>query len=136
MAKDLQPEDCEFHFDASGDQPMSLDEVLGDRDLCVAFDYEPRDDEDMVREGYWPHAFSRGEADTEWEEITHLLLSKAETDWLLDACVEHIKPQPPRAFRVKTNVGAWSGLFNSGSDAVIDALSRGASYASALRMAA
>ncbi|WP_310625774.1 hypothetical protein [Limnohabitans sp.] len=133
MANDLQPEDYEHHFDASGNQPISLDEVVGDRDLCIAFDYEPRDDGDMVREGYWPHLFAKSATDTEWEEITHLLLSRAEEKWLLDACVEHNKP---RTFRVRTNVGSWNGIFASGSDAVIDALSRGASYASALRMAA
>lgn len=75
----IQPSDYQFSFEASF--AMSFDEVLGERELCVAFDYEPEDKHDMIREGIWVEVFAKHDGDTEWENISHLVEPKEMKDF-------------------------------------------------------
>ena len=83
-----QPSDYEFSFDA--DFPLSFDEVLGERQLCVSFDYEPEDNNDMIREGIWVEVFAKHDGDTEWENISHLVEQK-EMRYFEEQCYAHLE---------------------------------------------
>jgi hypothetical protein len=83
-----QPSDYEFFFEA--DFPLSFDEVLGERQLCVAFDYEPEDKHDMIREGIWVEVFAKHDGDTEWENISHLVEPKEMKDFE-EQCYAHLE---------------------------------------------
>ena len=84
-----QPKDYEFCF-----TPFcwisSFDEVLGDREFVVAFDYEERDDHDMITEGIHMAVFAKHEGDTAYEEITHLLSDEEEADFIKE-CFNHLE---------------------------------------------
>lgn len=84
-----KPSDYEFSFDCDC-WPISFDEVLGERKLCIAFDYEPEDNGDMIREGIWMAVFARHDGNEEWEDITHLVEAKEHADFV-QQCYDYLK---------------------------------------------
>lgn len=84
-----QPKNYEFSFTPDV-WPLSFDEVLGERELCIAFDFEPGSDADMIREGIWMGVFARHEGDDEWEEISHLCSKKEHADFV-NQCYDYLK---------------------------------------------
>ncbi len=83
----MQPEDFEFSFEYDN-YPSSFDEVIGGRQLILAFDYTPRDDADMVSEGIHMAVFAKD--GDEIEEISHLVEEK-ETQDFVDACYQYLE---------------------------------------------
>ncbi len=83
----MQPGDFEFSFEYDN-YPMSFDEVIAGRALILAFDYTPRDEDDMISEGIHMAVFAKD--DEEIEEISHLV-EKKETQDFVDACYQYLE---------------------------------------------
>lgn len=84
-----QPKDYEFAFTPDV-WPLSFDEVLGEREFVIAFDYQPLDEVDMIKEGIHMAVFAKREGDDEYEEITHLLSNEEEADFV-NECFNHLE---------------------------------------------
>ena len=83
----MTPQDFEYSFEYDN-YPMSFDEVIAGRALILAFDYTPRDEDDMISEGIHMAVFAKdGE---EIEEISHLVEKKEERDFV-DACFKYLE---------------------------------------------
>ena len=84
-----QPKNYEYSF-TPDNWPMSFDEVLGERELCVAFDYEAEDKHDMVKEGIHMAIFARHDGDEEWEEVSHLTSAKEDKEFV-QMCFDYLE---------------------------------------------
>ena len=84
-----QPRDYEFSFTPDV-WPLSFDEVLGERELCIAFDYEPRDEVDMIKEGVHMAIFAKVEGDDEYEDVSHLT-DKEEDKYFVKMCFDYLE---------------------------------------------
>jgi len=85
----MNPKDYEYSFTPDS-WPLSFDEVLGSRELCISFDYEPRDEVDMIKEGVHMAIFAKEESDTEWEDISHLT-DKKEDKFFVKMCFDYLE---------------------------------------------
>jgi len=75
------------HYDGcflTDEFPMSLDEVLGERELALVFNYAPYDPSVGLYGGLDVFALARVTGDAEWEDITHLLSAKEYNSCLRD----------------------------------------------------
>lgn len=84
-----KPSNYEYSFTPES-WPMSFDEVLGDREICLAFDYEAEDRHDMVKEGIHMAIFARQDGDDEWEEVSHLTSAKEDKDFV-QSCFDYLE---------------------------------------------
>lgn len=83
------PKNYEFCFTPSC-WIASFDEVLGEREFVVAFDFDELNDADMITEGIHMAVFAKHDGDEDWEEITHLLSNEEEADFL-NECFNHLE---------------------------------------------
>lgn len=84
-----QPKDYEFAFTPDV-WPLSFDEVLGERELTLAFDYQPRDEVDMISEGIHMAVFAKREGDDEYEDISHLTDATEDKEFV-KMCFEYLE---------------------------------------------
>jgi hypothetical protein len=84
-----KPSNYEYSFTPAV-WPMSFDEVLGEREICIAFDYEAEDRHDMIKEGIHMAIFARHDGDDEWEDVSHLTSAKEDKDFV-QSCFDYLE---------------------------------------------
>ena len=83
------PKNYEFAFTPNV-WPLSFDEVLGERELTLAFDYQPRNEVDMIKEGIHMAVFAKREGDDEYEDISHLTDASEDKEFV-KMCFEYLE---------------------------------------------